>query len=262
MLPFLKKDIVKMELLHNFSYGKKGMEFFGLANHKYLDKRLVIDAVTKDNIINQYREFNIDPAYDLRILQIEFGVDIHEKIEKAFPAPLKILYAGRGTAQKRIWLLNRIAEHFIQEQVPVEFTFAGSMGMELSRKVKKNCKIYHEIGDKEIMNSLYKEAHIIILTSAFEGFPLIIKEGMSFGCVPLASALPGIKTHLKSFENAILLENPENENLVVEQAIEYIQMLVEHPELLHDLSSKAYEYAKENFRKEEFLIRYKKLLED
>ena len=47
MLPFLSKDINKIELLHNFSYGKKGMEFFGLANHYWINRRMVIDEITK-----------------------------------------------------------------------------------------------------------------------------------------------------------------------------------------------------------------------
>ncbi|MET0244398.1 MAG: hypothetical protein ABW174_13055, partial [Flavitalea sp.] len=41
MLPFLHSEVHKTEPLHNFSYGKKGMEFFGLANHKLLDTRIV-----------------------------------------------------------------------------------------------------------------------------------------------------------------------------------------------------------------------------
>src|SRR5687768_1225679 len=127
MLPFLNKNIKKIELLHNFSYGKKGMEFFGLANHHYIDERMVIDNYTKENIINQYKTFGVPAEFNNKVHSVEYGVLIPPLVDKPLVPPLKILYAGRGTIQKRVWLLNKIAEHFISNHLPVEFTFAGSM---------------------------------------------------------------------------------------------------------------------------------------
>lgn len=260
MLPFLSSDLKKIELLHNFSYGKKGMEFFGLANHEYLNYRMVIDAVTMQNIYDQYKEHQVDDRFIQRVKLIEFGVNIPEPVNKAAVPPLKILYAGRGTAQKRIWLLNQIVEHLMDAKAPVEFTFAGSMADELSDIVKANCKVYREIGDRNQMNELYRQSHVIILTSAFEGFPLVIKEGMSYGCVPVVTALPGNKTHLKPLVNALLMENPEDETGVVQQAVNNINLLLNDPRLLRDLSANAYSYASNNFQKIEFLKKYRLLL--
>lgn len=260
MLPFLKVGVVKIELLHNFSYGKKGMEYFGLANYKYLDKRLVIDAITFQNIIQQYDKYKVAQQYQQRVKLIEFGVDIPLNIIKKPTPPLNILYAGRGTSQKRIWLLNKIAEHFISSRAPVEFTFAGSMESELSSIVKKNCKVLNEIGDRAIMNQLFTKAHVIILTSSFEGFPVVIKEGMSYGCIPIVTALPGNKLHLKHLSNALLIEDINEEDRVVKNAIDNIQLLLTKPELVRQLSTHAYDYAKANFGKQSFISEYKNLL--
>lgn len=260
MLPFLRKSAKKIELLHNFSYGKKGMEFFGLANHRFLDYRMVIDAVTLQNIYDQYKHFNIDEKFNPRVQLIEFGVDIPASTEKIPVPPLKILYAGRGTAQKRIWLLNEIVEHFLNINAPVEFTFAGSMADELSATVKEECTVYREIGDRNEMNRLYRGSHAIILTSAFEGFPLVIKEGMSFGCIPIVTGLPGNRIHLKHLKNALLMEDPEDERAVVQQGINNIDLLLNNPLLLRDLSANAYDYAVDYFQKAEFLKKYRSLL--
>lgn len=260
MLPFLKDDINKIELLHNFSYGKKGMEFFGLANHQWIDRRMVIDSITRQNIITQYQEHNIPKEFADKVALAEYGVDIPAPVNKPLSPPLKVLYAGRGSKQKRIWLLNKIAEHFIANKLKVEFTFAGSMGSELSETVKTNCNVLGEIGDENLMNDLFSTHHAIILTSAFEGFPVVVKEGMSFGCVPVVTALPGNKIHLEHMRNALLIQSVHDENKLVEEGINHITLLLSNPLLLKSLSDNAYNYAQKKFGKQEFLSAYRILL--
>jgi glycosyltransferase involved in cell wall biosynthesis len=259
MLPFLNKKSIKIELLHNFSFDKRGMEFFGLANYKYLNKRMVIDDITKNNIIDQYRHYRIPQQYSKKIQVAEYGVQIPAAVTKPATPPLKVLYAGRGTPQKRIWLLNKIVEHFIANNSPVEFTFAGSMGTELSEAVKKYCNVFGEIGDQSVMQTLFSGHHIIILTSAFEGFPVVVKEGMAYGCVPIVTSLPGNKIHLKHLSNALLIDN-ENENKVVEDGIRHIELVLSQPQLLKKLSKNAYEYAQKKFGKQDFLTAYRIIL--
>ncbi|MBL7700263.1 MAG: glycosyltransferase family 4 protein [Chitinophagaceae bacterium] len=262
MLPFLDRSVVRIELLHNFSYGKKGMEFFGLANHKYLDLRMVIDEFTKQNIISQYREFGIDHKYDERVIVSEYGVDIPTAVTKTEIPPLKILYAGRGTHQKRVWLLNRVAEYFIEKKLPVEFTFAGPLDNDLSDFVKKNCRVLGGVGEQNRMRELFADHHVIILVSAFEGFPVVVKEGMSYGCVPVVTGLPGNKIHLTHLSNALLIDNMDNEDKVVLNAIQCIELLLADKELLKNLSKNAYEYVQKKFGKQDFLTTYRKLLID
>src|SRR5450631_3949609 len=131
LLPFVKKKIIRTELLHNFTFGKKGMEYFGLMNFKWLTYRVVYDSFTRENIVLQYAENHINPVYLQRLLFIEPGVDIPAEEKKSFDGPLKIICAGRGGPQKRIWLLNRIAEFFIEQKSPILFHFAGSLLSEL-----------------------------------------------------------------------------------------------------------------------------------
>ncbi|MEO8583129.1 MAG: glycosyltransferase family 4 protein [Flavitalea sp.] len=260
MLPFLNKKITRIELLHNFSFGKNGMEFFGLANRKYLNYRLVIDIVTRNNIIDQYKQYNAPALFNDKIMVIEFGVNIPTQTIKSRVPALRILYAGRGTPQKRIWLLNKIAEHFVGRK-EISFVFAGSMTNELSDVVKSTYLVHKEIGSKEVMNQLYRDAHIVILTSAFEGFPLVVKEGMAYGCVPLVTSLPGIRTHIFQLENGILIDPSDNEEMVVSKSIEAIELLLKDDSLLQQLSHNAYMYATAHFSRKPFLAAYRRLLE-
>jgi glycosyltransferase involved in cell wall biosynthesis len=262
MLPFLKKRVVATELLHNFTYGKKGFEFFGLASHRYLHHRIVVDGYTKENIQRQYVQYGVPETYAERILVIEPGVDLPVlPLQKDYTFPLKVLYAGRGGPQKRVWLINKIAEHFIAKGAPIVFHFAGTMASELSTTTKQHSVVYGEVSSTDKMNGLYTLCHALILTSAYEGFPMVVKEGMARGCVPVVTALGGNKTHLTNDENALLIDAVEVEDAVVQLGIEQLNLLLANPgELLQRLSVAGHTYAHAYFGKPRFYDAYKKLL--
>jgi glycosyltransferase involved in cell wall biosynthesis len=259
MLPFLKSSVVKTELLHNFTFGKKGMEFFGLANVNYLNHRIVYDSFTLENIKKQYQDYKIVEKLS-RILFIEPGVEIPASPNKEFKLPLAILYAGRGGPQKRIHLINKICEQSFSRNLPVSFHFAGTLTDELSEEVKSKSTIHGQISDPSKMHEIYSLCHIILMTSAYEGFPMFIKEGMARGCVPVVTALEGNKMHLTSGYNSLLIDAVEDEKKVVELGIEQIEKLASNLILLRKLSENAYTYARNNFRKEKFNMEYRKLL--
>lgn len=252
MLPFLKKEFCKTELLHNFTYGKMGMEFFGLANHRHLSFRIVYDNLTLQNIKRQYAEYKVADSYFSRVLFIEPGVSIQSPSEKNIDNPLKVLYAGRGGIQKRVWLINRIAEHFIRANQPVEFHFAGNMEGDLSPFVIQHSTLYGRVSDEKKMQEIYRNCHVILLTSAYEGFPMVIKEGMANGCVPVVTALEGNKTHLVNNSNALLIDDTENEEAVVKQGIEKINLLLENKEFHRQLAGNCRTYAVTHFNKKLF----------
>ncbi len=260
MLFFIKKEIITTELLHNFTFGSNGMEFFGLANYKYLNYRTVVDAATQNNIAEQYKQYNIPSSYTDNIRLIEPGVTVPEKTTKDFSLPLKVLYAGRGGAQKRIHLLNEIAERALKAQLPIEFHFAGTMMDELSDYVKEHSVIHGEISTQTEMYRLYLQSHVLLMTSAYEGFPMLIKEGMANGCVPIVTALDGNKMHLKQEENALLIEQPEDEGNVVATGLAHLERLANNTTELEQLSGRCYEYAKTNFDISVFTGKYRSFL--
>jgi len=262
MLPFISKRAIKTELLHNFSFGKKGMEFFGLANHRLLTYRIVYDSFTLSNIKKQYQEYGVDQSYLDRIRFIEPGVDLQPMPVKNYSLPLRILYAGRGGPQKRVWLLNSIAEKVLAEQLPVQFQFAGPMLDELSDNVRQNSVIHGEVSEKVRMDEIYAACNVIMLTSAYEGFPMVIKEGMINGCVPLVTALEGNRMHLKNLDNALLIDAVADEQLVIAQGLAQIHWLVEHQEELPALTERAYAYAAKTFNKKRFQEIYRRFLVD
>jgi L-malate glycosyltransferase len=260
LLPFLNREIITIELLHNFTFGKKGMEFFGLANYQYLTYRFVYDIYTLNNIRGQYSAYNVPAQYLDRIVFIEPGVNVPGTMIKDYSYPLTILYAGRGGQQKRIHLLNRIVEQCLEQDLPVRFHFAGTVIDELSDLVKSKSVLHGNIASVEQMNELYKQSHAILMTSAYEGFPMLIKESMAYGCVPVVTALEGNKMHLKDGFNSLLIDAVTDEEKVVLKGIDKIRELINGQELLRKLSVEAYNYAKTNFDKNKFLKSCRALL--
>jgi len=259
MLPFIHKSIIRTELLHNFTFGKNGMEFFGLMNVRLLTNRIVYDFYTRENIKKQYAEFHIDPVYLRRLVFIEPGVDIPPDEKKSCESPLQIICAGRGGPQKRIWLVNRIAEEMIDRQLPVRFHFAGTLIQELSDKVKTHATVHGEISDPLKMGSLLSGMNIALLTSSYEGFPMFIKESMAHGCIPVVTALPGNLTHLTDGVNCLLIHEIQDEDLVVKEAIDKVIELSGNKFRCMELSGNAYQYARINFNRTRFNEAYRDL---
>jgi glycosyltransferase involved in cell wall biosynthesis len=260
MLPYIRKEVTTIELLHNFSFGKEGMEYFGLMNYRNLSWRLVIDEATRENIINQYKEFHVPVRFNERIRTIEFGVDIPAQIPEKSEHPLKIFYAGRGGPQKRIPLMNAIALHFIKSKKTVQFYFAGTFGNELTEEVRRNSICYGPISDKNILDKIFSEGHILLMTSAYEGFPVLVKEAMAHGCVPVVTALPGIMKHLTDGENSLLIKSVHDDRKLIEEGIQLINLLLEKKQVLEKISNTCYKYAKEHFDKKSFYQAYAELL--
>jgi len=67
---------------------------------------------------------------------------------------------------------------------------------------------YHGMLNRKELNKIYMGSHFIILPSLSEGFPKVLVEASSFGCIPI---VPPIKSILSQFneekQNCIVLKN-------------------------------------------------------
>ena len=56
--------------------------------------------------------------------------------------------------------------------------------------------IFHGILDRQRINKIYEDSHFIILPSQSEGFPKVLAEASSFGCIPIVPPIPSIISHI------------------------------------------------------------------
>lgn len=82
---------------------------------------------------------------------------------------------------------------------------------------------------------VYKKAKILLLTSAFEGFPLVLNEAKQCACVPIA---------MDSFESVHELINNGEDGLIISNNdlntfLEGLKYLMSHNDILREMSKKS-----------------------
>jgi len=259
LLPYLRADIRKVDLIHAFG---GGAEEFSLPVVGKLDARVVITAKTREELTRQYQNKGLGFEYAKRIALIENRVDIPAELpRKNWLGRLSVLYVGRATAEKRIHLLGSIASVCAKLGLPVDITIAGAIPPHLvGNEVVKLCRFTGEIQDQSELNRLYSAAHLLLLTSNREGFPLVIMEAMAHGVTPVTTAVGGIPEHVRHGENGWLMTNSDDEAQIVEDACSFILMACSDRRLLEKMSRLAYEYAADHFSSQRFCQSYRSVL--
>jgi glycosyltransferase involved in cell wall biosynthesis len=135
-----------------------------------------------------------------RLCVIPYGVSLPDTRPVRRPAvgdPLKLLYTGRlDQLEKRVLDLPKIVDALLGRQVPVQLNVTGRGGDEdavraaSGQLLDRGAVTFHGIVSEDRLFQLYEESDVIVLTSAIEGKPLSLLEGMGRGCIPVATDIP------------------------------------------------------------------------
>jgi glycosyltransferase involved in cell wall biosynthesis len=174
--------------------------------------------------------------------------------------PLKIYYAGRGGPQKRVWIIVEIIKKCKLLNLPVEFKLAGSFKNEIPDAFIQEDIYLGELKGGEEMYNLHKNNDILLMTSAWEGFPLVIMEAMAFGAIPLVTNIDAIPEHITHNKNGYLLNFVTEEAKLIDEAVEQIKKCIDQNESLKLISQNAYDYAISNFSAEKFRQGYREIM--
>jgi len=225
-----------------------------------MDRRVVINDRTARDLEAQYRSRGLEPQLSGRIALIENRVPVPRNCpEKDGRGPLNVLFVGRGSPEKRVHLVGRIATHCRQAGLAARFSLVGEMGEAVEPGDREHCEFYGETASPDMLNEIYDTAHVLLLTSSREGFPW-----WSWRPWPVASSRwrpmwGGFPRHLASGVNGVLVENRDEDHIVREMA-EAIARFATDRERLRSHSAAAYEYAKARFGGEDFCAAYRSLL--
>ena len=85
----------------------------------------------------------------------------------------------------------------------------------------------------------YKRASILILTSEYEGFPLVLAECMSFGVVPVVyGSYSAVYDIIKDGENGLIVK-PQNGEFKVEAMAKALEQAMTDEDKRHDMAEKS-----------------------
>jgi glycosyltransferase involved in cell wall biosynthesis len=148
-----------------------------------------------------------------RFTLIGYGVPLRATAPVKPPAPpMRVVYAGRlSRHQKRILDLAQIVAAIHESGVSVEFDIAGDGPdrQEFERiaaaSIAAGSSRMHGALSPEATARLIDAAHVLVLTSEFEGLPVVLLEAMEAGCVPLVTRIrSGIGDLVEDGRNGVL----------------------------------------------------------
>ena len=120
----------------------------------------------------------------------------------------EIIFVGRfDQRQKRLDRIISIWSKLEPKHLDWHLTLIGDGPARSSTEVAAKEMGLKRIQFKGFQNprEYYERAQIIMLTSDYEGFPLILAEAMSFGCVPVAyGSFPAVFDIINSGENGFI----------------------------------------------------------
>lgn len=254
--PWLNTSIPQVELIHSYNT----FSWIRLPFLPFIAKTVMISKMRIEDHIKQYELLHVPKDYHNKIQYIVNGIPLPKSIQqKPVDGSLNILYVGRGTEEKRVHLIAQMAKEAEQKSLPVKFQFMGDVEYAIPSELKIYCSFLGHQSDQKVIDAIYQKAHVVIITSYTEGFPMVIEEGMARGCAVIATPVGDIPVHVKNNENGFLFSTVANEKTIVQEGVEFILLLCNNRELLATFECNNIKYANEHFSIETFNQAYQQL---
>ncbi|MDF2188772.1 glycosyltransferase family 4 protein [Paraflavitalea sp. CAU 1676] len=254
MLAHVKKDTRRIELCHLDTWLPYSIGFIDL-----ITRRVFSTIKLQQQVEAQYRENNVPDEFFGRLSFVENKIDIPPYAEVQHDI-LEVVFIGRGSPQKRVPLTAAIAEKLHALKAPVHFSFVGDVENSIDISRYPFCKFYGNVRDEALMKRIYQESDVLILTSAFEGLPLVVMQMMAHAKVVLSTAVNAIPDYIGHMDNGLLIRATEEE-AIVDEGVALIQLLLNDPSLKIKLGKRSRELAIQKFSGEVFCRHYRELFQ-
>lgn len=108
----------------------------------------------------------------------------------------------------------------------------------------------------------YERASILILTSEYEGFPLVLAEGMSFGVVPVVyGSYSAVYDIIKHKENGMIVQ-PQNGKFEVNEMAKQLAFVIENESKRNEMAQNAILTSKRDYSLENIYRSWKEVFDE
>jgi glycosyltransferase involved in cell wall biosynthesis len=252
VIPHLRKEIRKIELCHLNTWFD-----FSQAYVEYIDARIFSSPQIKRDVETQYKQNKVPALYYNRLFFADNKVDI-PAFQIVKNDELQVVFVGRGAPQKRVHLLAAIAKRMHDSGVKVHFSFVGDVESLIPDEVKSYTTLYGNL-DKERLYQVYAQSDVLLLTSAFEGLPIVVMDMMARGKVVVSTAVGGIPDYIEHGRTGFLTPDADEET-IIRTSIEYLEKLAGDESLRLEIGRNAYQFAAANFGEEQFCNTYRSFI--
>ncbi|HMR91044.1 MAG TPA: glycosyltransferase family 4 protein [Chitinophagaceae bacterium] len=223
-----------------------------------IDERVFSTAYLKKQVEQQYAENNLAEKYYKHLHFIDNSIPIPGEMQSNNKV-LEVVFIGRGAPQKRVHLVAAIAEKMHRDDAPVSFSFIGDVEKIISPASYPYCRFYGNISNQSQLETIYAGADVLILTSAFEGLPVVVMKMMAYGKAVVSTAVNGIPDYIKHNENGLLIYASE-EAEIVEEGSRHLKLLASNPDLLKEFGRNNRIAAIQKFSAAHFCQSYRQLI--
>ncbi len=256
VVPLLSRHVRCVDLRHAFEHG---FEVFSSHYAQRLDARVVISQQHACLRGQLYATRGLGPDLLTRSIVIENGVALGSCESRLFSCPqVTVLFVARGAPEKRPHLVGAVASRCRSQGLRARFVIVGPTPDWIAPGDRDNCEFLGIVRDPQQMSQLYREAHLILLTSVFEGMPLVIQEAMAHGVVPIVTRCGALGEHLNG-DNGIIVDNGAEDTIVMDMT-RAVDRLASDRALLERMSRRAWEYARDHYTAPAFTHHWRRVL--
>lgn len=263
LLPYLKASCVKIDLLHtDLSHLPLSIENYAVPVTSSLTQRVLLGEGHKEKLKAFYQRKGIPKQEIEKVRIIPNGIPIPPDPPpvKDYSGNLTVLFVGRNSHEKRPELFLKIAAEALRQNLPFSFQMIGDFES-FAKNKPDNLQIIGKIKDVHKLNEHYRNAHFIFITSLFEGFPMVISEGMAQGVIPMATDVGEIRMDINQKKNTgFIIPSFADADDIVDGFINKMQEVTKNRDKLRVIAYNGYQLAKVKFSDEMFRKRYRNLL--
>lgn len=252
IIPHLRKDIRCIELCHLATWLPYSIGFIDRIN-----LRIFSTGHLKQEVEKQYKENNLEAGHFDKLYFVENSIDL-EECEYIENEKLEVVFIGRGSPQKRVHLIAAIAEKMNKANDGVHFSFVGDVEKVIDVSRYPYCRFYGNVKDEALMKEIYRQSDVLLLTSAFEGLPVVVMQMMAYGKVVVSTAVNGIPDYVGHNENGLLITATAEEE-IIDEGVKLLRLLIDDPTLKSSLGERSRKIAEQKFNYEIFCSNYRSL---
>ena len=252
IIPHVKKGTKCVELCHLNTWFNFSQAFLD-----YMDLRIFSTPQIMRDAEKQYKDNNLPQKYFDRLKFIDNKIFIppYQPIDNP---QLEVIFVGRGAPQKRVYLIAEIAKKMHDAGKKVHFSFVGDVEKIVPEDVQKYTTLYGNL-DKAQLEKVYAGSDVLLLTSAYEGLPIVVMDMMARGKVVVSTAVGGIPDYIENGKSGYLVYETD-EKAIVEKTITCLDSLINDRNLKEELGKNAYDFAKTHFDEKVFNDFYRGVL--
>lgn len=255
VFPWLKPKVKTIELCHLDTWFNYTQQFV-----KDIDIRVFSTKNLMKDAQAFYQKQGIDEQLYSRMLFIDNMIPMPEEPSPVNNENLEVVFIGRGSPQKRVHLIAEIAKKCYEKRLPIHFSFVGDVDREIDPAYLPYCTFYGNVKDRSQLLQIQKESDVLLLTSKFEGLPMVVIEMMALGKVIVSTAVNAIPDYIKDGVNGYLLPDWDEEKKIVEDAVIALSILAADRPTLIKIGQQNRKDAVEKFGEETFIRNWSKII--